>query len=382
MRKRSVKLAAAWLALALLGAGCRPQASQTLYPPTATAAVYRLGFSAPFSGPAGYYGAAAKEGAELAVEEINRAGGVGGVPLEVVYADDKNNTAEALTVLLKLAKTDKVPIVLGINSSSVTLATCKKAEELQVVQYSIGSSPKIGPACSDFTFQLQGNDLEQGAELVSIARSLQVASAVVVYINNEYGVGNKASFVTAAQAAGLPVPAEIPLMPGGDDYVMEVAQLQNLRPPLVALIAYGAEGAVFLRQARAAGLTAQFIGDTNWGDPSAWQLADGALLDLIGLQAGAHTSAPYQKFAEAFQAKYGKPPSIWSDYFYDEVRLAAQAIEAGGYTGPGIRDATRQISVTWVGASGPKQLDAENYVRWSFDWVKWMAGGQLAPVPK
>jgi len=251
-----------------------------------------------------------------------------------------------------------------------------------VVQYSIGSSAKIGPACSPFTFQLQGNDVEQGAELVKIARSLQVQSAAVVYINNEYGVGTKASFAAEAQAAGLQILAEIPLMPAGNDYAMEVAHLQSLQPPLVALIAYGAEGSVFLRQTRAAGLTAQLIGDTNWGDALAWQLAGDSLTGLIGLQAGAHTSPAYQRFSDAFQARYGKPPSIWSDYYYDEVRLAAQAIQVGGYTGPGIRDATRQICADWTGASGPKLLDAENYARWSFDWVKWTAEGQLVPVSK
>jgi ABC-type branched-subunit amino acid transport system substrate-binding protein len=343
---------------------------------------YRLGFSGPLSGPDSYYGLAAKDGAELAIHEINQAGGVRGTPLEIVYADDQNNTAEAQTVLLQLAKTDQVPIILGINSSSVTLATCKKAEELQVVQYSIGSSPKIGPACGSYTFQLQGNDQEQGAAFVSIAQYLKATAAAVVYINNDYGVGNKNSFVTRAQTAGLNILAEIPLMPDGTDYATEVDQLKRLKPPLVAFIAYGKEGAVFLRQAQAAGLATQFVADTNWGDPSVWPLAGDALTGLIALQAGAHTSPEYQTFAAAFQAYYHKPPAIWAEYFYDEVRLAALAIAAGGYTGRGIRDATPQVSENWVGASGPKRLDAENYVRWSFDWVQWTPEGTLHLLSK
>ena len=62
--------------------------------------------------------------------------------------------------------------------------------------------------------------------------------------------------------------------------------------------------------------------------------------------------------------------------------MAAKAIEMGGYTGEGIRDATKKIAENFVGASGPKKLDGENYVKWSFDWVEWQPDGKLAPVKR
>lgn len=343
---------------------------------------YTIGFSGPLTGDGAYYGEASKEGIDLALDEINKAGGVNGIPLKVVYEDDRNNTADAQTVLLKLAETNKVPLVIGINTSSVTMATCKKAEEMKVVQYSIGSNPKIGSSCSDYTFQLQGNDLEQGLEFVKIAQYYKYTKTAVVYMNNDYGIGNKNAYVDAAKAAGIEVLAEVPLQPEGKDFRTEVLQVKNVNPEMVAFIAYGAEGSAFLRQAKEQGLTTQFAGDANWGDESVWKLAGDALVGMIGLQAGAHTSAEYQKFAAAFQAKYNKAPSIWSEYFYDEVNIAAKAIAMGGYTGEGIRDATKKVTEDFVGASGPKKLDSENYVKWSFDWVQWQADGTLAPVKK
>ena len=376
--------------LALLVTACQPATpaptqapapAQTEAPAAASApSVYKIGFSGPLTGDGAYYGEAEKEGIELAVEEINKAGGVKGVPLAVVYEDDRNNTADAQTVLLKLAQTDKVPLIIGINTSSVTMATCKKAQEMQVVQYSIGSNPKIGASCSDYSFLLQGNDLEQGLEFAKIAQFLKITSAAVVYMNNDYGIGNKDAFITSAKAAGINILGEVALQPGGKDYRTEVLQVKSMNPPLVAFVAYGAEGSVFLRQAKEQGLQTKFVGDTNWGDTSMWKLGGDALVGMIGLQAGAHTSAEYQKFAAAFKAKYNKDTSIWAEYFYDEIYMAAKAIEMGGYNGPGIKDATKKISETFVGASGPKKLDAHNYVRWSFDWVEWQADGTLKSV--
>jgi branched-chain amino acid transport system substrate-binding protein len=350
--------------------------------PSRGATPHKIGFSGPLTGDGAYYGEASKEGIELAVEEINKVGGIKGAPIQVVYEDDRNNTADAQTVLLKLAQIDKVPIIIGINTSSVTMATCKKAQEFQVVQYSIGSNPKIGQSCSDFTFQLQGNDLEQGLEFVKIAQSLKLNKAVAVYMNNDYGIGNKNAFIDSAKKAGIQVLAEVPLQPEGKDYRTEVLRVRSLNPSVVAFVAYGAEGSVFLRQAKELGLQAAFVGDTNWGDDSMWKLAGDGLVGMIALQAGAHTSPAYQKYAAAFRAKYKKDPSIWSEYFYDEIYLAAKAIEMGGDTGAGIKEATKKICANFVGASGPKQLDAHNYVRWSFDWVKWTSDGKLVPVSK
>ena len=60
--------------------------------------------------------------------------------------------------------------------------------------------------------------------------------------------------------------------------------------------------------------------------------------------------------------------------------MVAKAIEIGGYSGAGIKDGTHKVSETFVGASGPKKFDDENYVTYSFDWVQWQADGTLALV--
>jgi branched-chain amino acid transport system substrate-binding protein len=385
MNKKFLQWIMFLVVFSLLITACQPAATATTQSAApaangATPSVYKIGFSGPLTGDGAYYGQAEREGIDLAVDEINKAGGVKGVPLSVVYEDDRNNTADAQTVLLKLAQTDKVPVIIGINTSSVTMATCKKAEEMQIVQYSIGSNPKIGSSCSDYSFLLQGNDLEQGLEFAKIAQNLKMTSAAVVYMNNDYGIGNKDAFVASAKAAGINILGQVALQPGGKDYRTEVLQIKSMSPPMVAFVAYGAEGSVFLRQAKEEGLQTKFVGDTNWGDSSMWKLGGDGLVGMIGLQAGAHSSADYQKFATAFKAKYNKDTSIWAEYFYDEIYMAAKAIEMGGYTGAGIKDATKKIAATFVGASGPKQLDAHNYVRWSFDWVEWQADGTLKPV--
>ncbi len=389
--KGKVLIALLSISLLVVLIGCQPATTPTQISSAPTSAptqssgggtptVYKIGFSGPLTGDGAYYGQAEKEGIELAVEEFNKTGGINGVPVQVVYEDDRNNTADAQTVLLKLAETDKVPIVIGINTSSITMATCKKAEELKVVQYSIGSNPKIASTCGDYTFLVMGNDLQQGQEIAKVGQWLKAQTAVAVYINNDYGIGAKTAFVNAAPNYGITVLAEIPLQPEGKDYRTEALQVKTLNPDMLTFIAYGAEGSVFLRQAKEIGLQTHIVGDNNWADETMWNLAGDALTGMITLQTGKHGAPEFQTYAAAFKAKYNKEPSIWSEYFYDELILAAKAIEKGGYTGDGIREATHSVTETFIGASGPKKLDEHNYVQYSFDWVQWQSNGKLTLV--
>ena len=111
--------------------------------PAGAADPYTIGFVNHLTGDMGPYGQSLKKGVELAVDQINAGGGIQGHPLKVIFEDDRGQAADAITAFTKLAEVDKVPVVLGSASSTVTLAICAKAQESKVVLISSVSTAPI-----------------------------------------------------------------------------------------------------------------------------------------------------------------------------------------------------------------------------------------------
>src|SRR5262245_9330687 len=92
----------------------------------------KIGFVNHLTGDAAVYGQSMKKGTELALDEINAAWAPKNMKLEVVFEDDRLAAADAQTAFLKLVESDKVPVVMGSGSSTVTLSICPKAQEAKV----------------------------------------------------------------------------------------------------------------------------------------------------------------------------------------------------------------------------------------------------------
>ena len=140
MKSRTMALLAAAVILCM--------AAAQLIAPLATEAapkVYKVGFISHLTGDAAVYGQSMKNGTEIALDAINSAGGIGGVPVEVIYEDDRLSPADAQTAFLKLVEADKVPVILGSASSTISLSICPKAQEKKVVLVSQVST-EIGRA--------------------------------------------------------------------------------------------------------------------------------------------------------------------------------------------------------------------------------------------
>ncbi|HEX9118556.1 MAG TPA: ABC transporter substrate-binding protein, partial [Anaerolineae bacterium] len=181
-----------------------PAAAPTTAPaaPAATAApaagakpaAYKVGLVNHLTGDAAAYGQSMKKGTDLALDVINGKGGVGGVPLQVIYEDDRLSAADAQTAFLKLVQSDKVPVIMGSGSSSISLSLCPKAQEMKVVQISsISTAPSLAN-CGKYFFSAMASDVAQGPEWVNVAKYLKATEVAVMYINNDYGIGVKDSF--------------------------------------------------------------------------------------------------------------------------------------------------------------------------------------------
>lgn len=320
--------------------------------------VYKIGFINHLTGDAAVYGQSMRKGTELAVEEINAAGGVNGVPLEVIYEDDRLSAADAQTAFMKLVQSDKVPVVMGSGSSTVSLSICPRAQEEKVVQISSISTAPALKDCGSYFFSVMASDDAQGLEWARIAEDWGVSEAAVMYINNDYGIGVKDVFVPALEEQGGEVLISQGYEVGSTDFRTEVLKVKEKNPEHVFIVGHVKEGSLIFKQAKELDFTPQWIADVALQTQEVIDLAGPeAAQGLLALRAGSTETPEYQKFATAFRETYDQEPTIWSDYAYDTTKLVALAIEKGEYTADGIREALFEAAEDYVGPSGPKAFN-------------------------
>ncbi|RKZ20523.1 hypothetical protein DRQ23_08955 [bacterium] len=146
--------------------------------------VIKIGAILVLTGPDAKAGQSAREGIELAVNEINSAGGIKGNLLEIVYEDDAGDPAKAVSAAKKLIDIDKVPAVIGPMWSSSVLAVAPIAEKKKVVILSpTASAPSITKA-GDYIFRNTYSDVFEGTKAAEFAyKKLGLKQAAVTYIN-------------------------------------------------------------------------------------------------------------------------------------------------------------------------------------------------------
>jgi len=366
------------LALAACVAPAAPSAPAATSAPAPTQApaaaakptVYKVGLINHLTGDAAAYGQSMKKGTELALDVINGAGGVKGVPVEVIYEDDRLNAADAQTAFLKLVQSDKVPVIMGSGSSSLSLSLCPKAQELKVVQISsISTAPSLKD-CGKYFFSAMASDTAQGPEWVNVADYLKAKEAAVMYINNDYGIGVKDTFVNAYQKAGGKVLIEQSFEVGGKDFRTEVLKVKATNPKVVFIVDHVAEGSIVLKQAKELGMdNVQWVTDVSMVAKEVPQLAGAAAEGVMGLRAGSTATPEFKAFQDAFVKKFGEEPTIWSDFAYDTMMLVAKAIEKGGYSADAIQKALYEVANQYTGPSGAKKFNESGISQGVYEWM-------------
>jgi branched-chain amino acid transport system substrate-binding protein len=361
-----------WVAGCVTPPATQAPAAETEAPAAAAEAPesYKVGFVSHMTGDAAVYGQSMKMGTELAVDVVNAAGGINGKPVEVVFEDDRLSAADAQTAFLKLVETDKVPVILGSASSTISLSICPKAQEKRVVQVSQVSTAPSLKDCGKYFFSVMASDTAQGPEWVKVAEHLGVKEAAVMYINNDYGIGVKDTFVQTFEAAGGKLLIVQPFELGGKDFRTEVLKVKETNPPVVFIVDHVAEASIVFKQAMELGLTTQWVTDVSIVSAEVPQLAGKEAAEgIIGLRAGSSQTPEYQAFQAAFVKKFGQEPTIWADFAYDAMMIVAKAIEKGGYTADGIQQAMFEVADTYVGPSGAKNFDEYGISQGSYEWV-------------
>lgn len=315
-----------------------------------------IGASAPMTGARALLGRNMKQGIELALEEVNAAGGVLGKPLQIVFEDDQgDNPNAAINAVNKLTQVSKVPVMLGPHYTVAQLATQKIFCDGRAVSITGASGIPVTSGGCKFVIRIRASDSIQARALVTYAlEELKVSKIGLISVNDDFGRGGAGRVLAVLESMGLKAVAVESHNAGDKDFSSQLAKLQNAGAAFVIMWTHDSEAGLIVRQARQLGLTMRFAGSTSASEPTFIKLAGPAAEGVVSANDFVPTNPEprIQAFVKKYQAKYNMLPEIWAATYYDAVHLAANAIKAAGKADPkAVREAFSTLTYDGLLAS-------------------------------
>lgn len=332
----SITLMAA-MSMALL-AGCGSDGQQSAGGGTESegGSVIKIGGIGPVTGSAAVYGEAVKNGAQLAVKEINEAGGIDGIKIEFDYQDDENDPEKAVNAYNTL-KDWGMQALLGTVTSGPCVAVGEVAKEDNIFMLT-PSGTAVECVQYDNAFRVCFSDPMQGLESAKyIGENNLAAKVAAIYDSSDvYSTGIYNAFVEEAQNQNFEiVAAEAFTSESKSDFSVQLQKAKDAGAELVFLPFYYTEASLVLQQAAGMNYAPTFFGCDGMDGILAVEGFDADLADdLIFLSPFTPTSSEeaIQKFVGDYEETYGGTPNQFAADAYDGIYAIKAALETGSVT--------------------------------------------------
>ncbi|OGR31351.1 MAG: hypothetical protein A2091_06335 [Desulfuromonadales bacterium GWD2_61_12] len=320
----------------------------------------RLGYTGPLSGKGVGLGIGGRDGALLAVEEVNRTGGIGGRRVELLVEDDGQKRDQAVTAA-RLLMDREVVAIIGNMTSAMSVATAPLATERQTLMFSPTSSTEELTRQDDYFFRLHapiGDYARRLADFLYHERGVRAVAVIIDRGNDAYTGSFLASFQTQFTAAGGTVTTTV-------DFVSAAApQFHDLtrkalrsRPQGLLLLANAPDSAMFAQQVGKNGSPTLLLG-SEWSATPELLTLGGKAVDGMIFMHGIDESDPgptWRAFGRAFYGRFGYRPGFAAAYAYETTRILLQALATDGE--PRRLRATITAIGTFAGLQGAIRID-------------------------
>ncbi len=324
---------------------------------------YRIGVMESLTGAGETYGTVAWQSKQMALDEINDAGGIDGRMLEFVVEDSKCNAADAITAYNKLTNVDGVKIILGTSCSGAMLGVAPLAEADGIVLFSgLASNPDIAHA-GDYIFRTQISDIEVGINTGNTLWDDGIRRLATITEETDYAEGVRRTSVEQFEKNGGQVVASERYATDVTDFRTQLTKLFAADPDALHIAPQSefSAGAI-IKQARELGYEGPIYGETVSVGTTAQQIAGDAATGMKAITAAPDpNNAKSREVIANFRERYEYITLPWHlGSAYDDVYIAAECLrQTGDDQDPdGFRDCLYDI--TWSGALGDNYSFDEN----------------------
>ena len=334
--------------------------------PAVEAGPFRIGVMESLTGPGETYGNVAVQAKQLAVDEINAAGGINGRMLELIVEDSKCSAQDSIIAYRKLTDVDEVKIILGTSCSGAMLGAAPRAEEDGVVMFSgLATNPDIANA-GDYIFRTALNDIQLGIDTGNVMWADGIRTVATITETTDYAEGVRRTSVEQFEKRGGEVVAAEAYTSDIIDFRSQLTKLFSEEPDALHIAAQAeSSGGTIVKQARELGYEGPIYSEIVPVGATALEIAGEAATGLKAIitELDPNNAKAMQLLAD-FRARYDYVTLPWYiGSAYDDVYITAECLKQTGddQDADGLRDCLYDI--TWNGTIGEEySFDANGEV--------------------
>jgi branched-chain amino acid transport system substrate-binding protein len=323
----------------------------------------KIGEFGSLTGDNASFGISQNNGVQMAVEEINAAGGVLGKKIELIVEDNQTKQGETTTIVRKLISQDHVVALIGEVASSKTLEAAPIAQESKIPDIATAATNPRVTQTGDYIFRVCFTDDFQAVVIARfVLEKLEKKKvAFMTDVKQDYSVGLTGIAKDYLLKHGADVVKEQSYSSGDKDFRAQLTDIKSANPDVIIITGYYPEASLIAKEARQLGIKSVLVGGDGW---------DGASLIPVGGKAieGAYFSNHFsvddkspavQDFVSKYKQKYNALPDAFAALGYDAAKLLADAITRAGGTDPQkLRDAIASTK-NFPGVSGTITINPE-----------------------
>ncbi len=319
--KKGIGVIAGVLGIAIMMlAGCSSGGPKTV----------NIGFIGPLTGDYANYGKLMTQAIEMAVDERNAAGGIGGHKVDLIAEDDEGKVDKANAAIEKLASVNHILGLVGAVFSSSSIAIAPKAQAEKIVMISPSSTQKDLTSLGNFIFRDVASDgLQSEVFGRYVAQVMKIKTVAILYIKNDYSQGLADSFKAVYEGNGGKVVDMETGLQGDKDFKTQLTKIKATNPQAIYLPDYVAEIAQILAQAKSLGIKAQMLSSDGFSNPEILTLAGANSNGVVFSGPERVTkSAKTEAFEQKYKERWGEGADEFSLNSYDAANLIMDGIQA------------------------------------------------------
>lgn len=321
----------------------------------------KIGQIIPMTGEAAESGKYHKQGAEIAIDKINAAGGINGRKLTVVLEDDQTTNPGGVAALQKLLEDKEIPVILGSIRSTQVQAMLPTINEAKIPVGIGGTNYGLTHSGSQWVFRFRPHD-GMSAKVVAkfLVEELKLKKVAIIHASDAFGNGARDNLVPAVKALGGEMVLDQGYNNQEKDFTGVVQALKKSGATgLSSYMTFGTDLGVLARQIKQLGVKVTWVGSPSITGVDSRNLAGDSLFGTYGVTDFHVDASPTStEFAKAYKAKFGQEPDLYAAWCYDAVLVFAEAMKKAPDLKPeSLRKAILSIQ-KFPGAEGEYNFDS------------------------